>query len=273
MKKRLGILCVLFLATLPGGAALAAGEGAKLKVLVVTGGHGFKREPFFQGFEDWNYRRLLAQSVRPAANKSDGGDWISLSDGKSLDDWIQRGGKARYRIEKGEIIGTSVPNTPNSFLCTRREFTNFVLELEFKVDNGLNSGVQIRSHCFDEPTEFQWQEKKIKVPAGRVHGLQVEIDPSSRAWTGGVYEEGARGWLNDLKNNEAARKAFRAGEWNKFRIECRGEAIRTWLNDVPAADLQDSRVRSGFIGLQVHGVGGNDKPLEVRFRTIRLKEL
>ncbi len=187
------------------------------RVVFIQLGHG----P--EAFEDSNYRRLLAQSVRWAANRSDRGAWISLSNGRSLDGWIQRGGKVRYRIENGQIIGTSVPNTANSYLCTRREFTNFVLELEFKVDTDLNSGVQIRSHCFDEPTEFEWNGKKIEVPAGRVHGLQVEIDPSSRAWTGGVYEEGARGWLNDLKNNEAARKAFRAGEWNKFRIECRGE--------------------------------------------------
>jgi type 1 glutamine amidotransferase len=239
----------------------------KSRVVFIQLGHG----P--EAFVDSNYRRLLAQGVGWAANKSDGGDWISLSAGASLDGWIQRGGKARYRMENGEIIGTSVPNTVNSFLCTRREFTNFVLELDFKVDTGLNSGVQIRSHCFDEPTEFQWQEKEIRVPAGRVHGLQVEIDPSSRAWTGGVYEEGARGWLNDLKNNEAARKAFRAGEWNRFRIECRGETIKTWLNDVAAADLKDSRVRSGFIGLQVHGVGTNATPQEVRFRNIRLQEL
>jgi hypothetical protein len=88
-----------------------------------------------------------------------------------------------------------------------------------------------------------------------------------------VYEEGARGWLNDLKDNEAARKAFRGGEWNALRIECRGDWIRTWLNDVPAADLKDGRVRSGFIALQVHGVGKNEKPLEVRFRGLRLKEL
>ena len=205
-------------------------------------------------------------------NKADSGGWIPLCDGRTLDGWIQRGGKAKYHVEDGQIVGTSVPNTGNSFLCTTRHFTNFVLELEFKVDGGLNSGVQLRSHRFDEPTEFEWQGKKIKVPAGRVHGLQVEIDPSDRAWTGGVYEEGARGWLNDLKANDAARKAFRAGEWNRFHIECRVDSIKTWLNDVPAADLKDSRVSSGFIALQVHGVRQNEKPMKVRFRNLRLKE-
>jgi hypothetical protein len=166
-----------------------------------------------------------------------------------------------------------VPGEPNSFLCTVRNFTNFVLEYEFKVDDGLNSGVQIRSHCFDDPTSFEWQGKTIKVPAGRVHGLQVEIDPSARAWTAGVYEEGARGWLNDLKTNEPARKAFKSGDWNKVRVECRGDSIKTWLNEVSAADLHDSRVPSGFIGLQVHNVGKTGKVMEVRFRGLRIKEL
>ncbi|MBM3833441.1 MAG: DUF1080 domain-containing protein [Verrucomicrobia bacterium] len=214
--------------------------------------------------------------VRPGTAKADptqGRPWISLFDGKTLEGWRQRGGNAKYRVEEGQIIGTCVPNTPNSFLCTTKEFSDFALELEFKVDQGLNSGVQIRSHCFDEATEFEGNGKRIRVRPGRVHGLQVEIDTSKRAWTGGIYEEGARGWLNDLKNNEAARNAFKHGEWNKFRVECRGDSIKTWINDVPAADLKDGRVSSGLIGLQVHGVGQREQALEVRFRNIRLREL
>lgn len=196
-----------------------------------------------------------------------------LWDGKTLDGWIQRGGRALYRVEAGQIVGTSVPDTPNSFLCTQRQYTNFILELEFKVDPGLNSGVQIRSHAFDQPTEIEWKGKPIKVAAGRVHGYQVEIDPSSRAWSGGIYDEGRRGWLNDLKENQAAQKAFKPGDWNQFRIECRGDSIKTWINGVPAADLKDGLTPSGFIALQVHGVGKNAKPMEIRFRNLRLKEL
>jgi hypothetical protein len=195
--------------------------------------------------------------------------WHSPFDGNSLAGWIQRGGAARYRVESGEIVGTSVPNTSNSFLCTERDYGDFVLEIEFKVDPNLNSGVQVRSQVFDEPREVAGK----KVPAGRVHGYQVEIDPKPRAWSGGIYDEGRRGWLNDLKDNEAARKAFKQGEWNKFRIECRGDSIKTWINGVPAADLRDSMTPRGFIALQVHGVGDRTDPLEVRWRNIRLQEL
>jgi hypothetical protein len=212
----------------------------------------------------------------PAVSAADADGWVSLFNGKDLDGWVQRGGKAKYSVEDGQLVGRSVPNTANSFLCTKKDYADFVLELEFKVDADLNSGVQVRSHCFDKPTKFEAGGKEKTIPAGRVHGYQVEIDPDvkrGRLWTGGIYEEGRRGWLQDLKNNELARKAFKPNEWNKFRIECRGDHIRTWLNGVPAADLKDAAERSGFIALQVHGVGKKTEPLEVRFRNLRIKEL
>jgi hypothetical protein len=174
-------------------------------------------------------------------------------------------------------VGRSVPNTGNSFLCTRKHFGDFILELAFKVDADLNSGVQIRSHVYDEDRVLELDGKKIPIPAGRVHGYQVEIDPDvkrGRLWTGGIYDEGRRArFLYDLAKNEPARKAFKPDEWNQFHIECRGDSIKTWLNGVAAADLKDAVTASGFIGLQVHGVGKREKPLEVRFRDLRIKEL
>ena len=214
---------------------------------------------------------LHQASVGSADQPEEG--WVNLFNGKDLEGWVQRGGKAAYRVEDGQIVGISKPKTANSFLCTKKDYADFILDLEFKVQNPLNSGVQIRSQCFDEPKVVELGGKAIKIAAGRVHGYQVEIDPSDRAWTGGIYDEGRRGWLQDLKNNEPARKAFKQGEWNKFHIECKGDSIKTWLNGVPVADLKDSVTPSGFIGLQVHGVKEREDPLEVRFRNLRIKEL
>lgn len=219
---------------------------------------------------------LLVSSTLCSATVGPADGWLSLFNGKDLDGWIPRGGKAKYRADNGEIIGTSVPNTTNSFLCTKNDYSDFILELEFKVHPDLNSGVQIRSQCFDEPKTVTLGGKEIKIPAGRVHGYQVEIDADvkrGRLWTGGIYDEGRRGWLVDLKNNEPARKAFKPEEWNQFHIECKGDSIKTWLNGVPAAELKDDVTASGFIGLQVHGVGKREEPLEVRFRNLRIKEL
>ena len=186
---------------------------------------------------------------------------IALFSGQDLTGWIQRGGNATYAVEDGCIVGRTAPNQPNSFLCTTGDYTDFVLTLEFKVDDALNSGVQIRSRSTSDHED------------GRVHGYQVEIDPSDRSWTGGIYDEGRRGWLDDLADNETARAAFRRGEWNSMRVEAVGDRIRTWINGVPCADLRDDMTPSGFIALQVHGVGSRTDPLEVRWRRITLTHL
>jgi hypothetical protein len=210
----------------------------------------------------------------PAAEPTDG--WVNLFNGKDLDGWVRRGGEAKYTAEDGHIVGRSVPNTGNSFLCTTKTYRHFELELEFKADADLNSGVQVRSEYVEEGKTVKSAGKEIKGgKGGRVFGYQVEIDPDvkkNRMWTAGIYDEGRRGWLKDLKDNEPARKAFKPNEWNKLRIECRGDTIKTWLNGVPAAELKDDATPSGFIGLQVHAVGKKTEPLEVRFRNIRIKE-
>jgi hypothetical protein len=214
----------------------------------------------------------LAATLNTARSAEQDG-WVNLSNGKDLAGWEQHGGKAKYRVESGEIVGTAVPNTGNSFLCTQRPYTNFILELEFKVDPSLNSGVQIRSEVFPQATSAVIDGKTYKFPADRVHGYQVEIDPGKRAWTGGIYDEGRRAWLKNLEKNDNARAAFKQKEWNKFRIECVGDSIKTWLNGAIAAELKDSVTPAGIIALQVHGVGKREDALEVRWRNLRIKEL
>jgi len=186
--------------------------------------------------------------------------WQYLFNGKNLEGWKQLGGEAEFHVEDGVIVGTSVLNTPNSFLCTKKMYSDFILELEVLVDTAMNSGIQIRSNSFKDYKN------------GIVHGYQVEIDPSERAWSGGIYDEGRRGWLYSLENNEPAKKAFRNGEWNKYRIEAIGNSIKTWVNDIPAADLVDNKTAEGFIGLQVHGIGNNKEKenIKVYWRNIRI---
>jgi Domain of Unknown Function (DUF1080) len=194
-----------------------------------------------------------------------------IFDGKTLDGWVQRGGKARYTVEDGCIVGTSVAESGNSFLCTTQSYGDFILELELNAHTNLNSGIQIRSHCFDYPTNFVWDGKTNTIPAGRVHGYQIEVDNRpERRWSGGFYEEGRRGWLQSPTNNPAGQAAYKFGEWNKYRIECVGDSFKTWINGVPVTDATDTAASSGFIALQVHGT---DKAgLQVRFRNIQIQE-
>lgn len=218
----------------------------------------------------------MCHAAAQAESKDEQVNFVPLFDGKSLDGWVQKGGTATYEVIDGAIVGTSVPKTGNSFLCTERDYADFILEVEFKVDPLLNSGIQIRSNVYDEPkTYIDNDGKEVKVNAGRVHGYQVEIDPSDRAWSGGIYDEGRRGWLFDLKDKPEAQKAFKQNQWNHYRIECRGDSIKTWVNGVPATDLKDDMTKTGFIALQVHGIGNDEKKVgkQIQWRNIKIAVL
>lgn len=187
--------------------------------------------------------------------------WTPLFNGEDLNNWVKRNGEATYHIEGEMIVGTSTINTPNTFLCTKETYQDFILEYEFMVDHRLNSGVQIRSESYDAYRD------------GRVHGYQVEIDPSDRAWTGGIYDEARRGWLYSLARNQPARAAFKQGQWNHIRVEAIGTTIRTWINGVMAANLVDGMTNEGFIALQVHGIGNDESRAgtTVKWKNIRIK--
>lgn len=179
--------------------------------------------------------------------KKDTTPWVSLFDGKTLNGWTQKGGQANYEVKDGIIIGTTVHDTPNSFMTSDKMYGDFILELEYKVDSSMNSGIQIRSNSFPHYRN------------GQVHGYQIEIDPSTRAWSAGIYDEGRRGWLHPLTDNLAAQKAFKQNDWNHYRIEAIGDTIKTWINQVPASYLIDDKTASGFIGLQVHSIRKDKK--------------
>ena len=185
--------------------------------------------------------------------------WISLFDGTSLEGWSQKGGAAVYEVRDGQIVGITVGDTPNSFLTTETHYDDFILELEFKVDPSMNSGIQIRSNSFP-----YYQN-------GRVHGYQVEIDPSERAWSAGIYDEGRRGWLHPITENSEAKTAFKQNDWNHYRIEAIGDTLRTWINGIPASHLVDEATAGGFIALQVHSIGEDqEEGTEILWRNIRI---
>ena len=183
-------------------------------------------------------------------------DWQSLINGNDLSGWQQVGGTANYQAEGNEIVGYAVANTPNSFLTTKEHYSDFILEYEMLADPTMNSGVQIRSHVGEN---------------GVVQGYQVELDPTHRRFTGGLYDEQRRRWMYPLSRNEKGRNAFRNGHWNHFRVEAIGDSIRVWVNGIQTVDLVDDMTAEGFFGLQIHRIrdaalAGNT----VRWRNLRI---
>ncbi|MDR0415583.1 MAG: DUF1080 domain-containing protein [Prevotellaceae bacterium] len=185
-------------------------------------------------------------------------EWTPLFNGKNLKGWKKLNGTAEYKVKDGAIVGISKMNTPNTFLATEKSYGDFILEFDFKVDDGLNSGVQLRSHSLKSYRN------------GKVHGYQFEIDPSDRKWSGGLYDEERRGWLYPMTVNRNGQQAFARGVWNKVRIEAAGNAIATWINGVPCANLWDDVDAEGFIALQVHSIGNNK---ELEGKTVSWKDI
>ncbi len=180
---------------------------------------------------------LASAEINPAKEK-----WINLFNGKDLTGWKQVNGKAKYEVVDGVIVGTAVKDTPNSFIITEKTYGDFILEVSFKIDEGINSGIQFRS---------------LQGPGadGRVMGYQMEVENNKeRGWSGGIYDEARRGWLYPVELNPSAKSAYKWGDWNTYRIECIGTSMRTWVNGVPISYLVDDLTSNGFIALQVHSI-------------------
>jgi len=183
-------------------------------------------------------------------------EWTPLFNGKNLKGW-KKLGKAEFKVVDGVTSGIYKMNIPNTFLVTEKDYGDFILEFDFKIDDGLNSGVQFRSQSLKDYND------------GVVHGYQFEIDGK---WSGGIHDESRRGWVYPLTENPVAQNAFKKGEWNKARIEASGNSMRTWINGIQCAYLWDDMTPKGFIALQVHAIG-NDKAQNgktVNWRNMRI---
>lgn len=185
--------------------------------------------------------------------------WINLFNGKDLSGWKQVNGSAKYDVANGMIVGTCVKDSPNSFLAADKEYGDFILELEVKIEEGINSGIQFRS--------------AQRANDGRVYGYQMEVDHrKERSWSGGIYDEARRGWLYPVDLNPSAKAAYKWGDWNLYRIECIGNVIRTFVNGTPVAYLIDDASLKGIIALQVHAVyKPEDEGKKTYWRNIRIQ--
>ncbi|MGH6615949.1 3-keto-disaccharide hydrolase [Sphingomonas sp.] len=207
---------------------------------------------------------MVQASVRaappaPAATRAQA-PWRDITPRTGLAGWHVTGGKAAYDVDKGELVGHAAPGATNSWLVSDAQYGDFILEFDAQTDPALNSGVMIRGQSRPDYRD------------GVVYGYQAEIDPSSRRWSGGLYDEQRRQWLHTLGRNEPARRTFRSGEWNHYRVEAIGTRLRTWINGVPAADIVDDMDARGFIAFQVHAIpdAAAARRPEVRFRNVQI---
>lgn len=218
---------------------------------------------------------VLSVLVVPAFVQAEDGwqEWFKdgLGDAKVVS------GQAKYEVKDGVLIGTTVDGSPNTFLA-KGPFKDFELQFEVKVDDQLNSGVQVRSHLAKEGDPAPEGAKGTKpLPAGRLYGPQCEIAVDGSA--GNFYDEARRGtWWSILTKTEAvrtddAKAAFKKGEWNHYRIVVQGNHYLSFVNGVKTADFSQPGDPEGHIGFQVHGIKKGDGPYSVRWRAVKFKSL
>jgi hypothetical protein len=179
-----------------------------------------------------------------------------LFDGKGFTGW--EGNLKTFRIEHGAIVGGSLkdPIPRNEFLCTKEEFSNFVLKLKFRLlGEGANAGVQIRSRRIPDHNE--------------VIGYQADL---GEGWWGALYDESRRNKALVKPDDEKVKKAVKRNDWNTYTIRCEDRRIRTWINGTLMIDYtepDDKIEQTGIIGLQIHG----GPPSEAWYKDITLERL
>lgn len=185
---------------------------------------------------------------------------VPLFDGKTLSGWEGDIGPT-WRVEDGAIVGGSLTTTVprNDFLVTTRDYANFILRLEYKLEGTegfLNSGIQFRSRRLDKP-------------AYEMIGYQADI---GTGYWGALYDEQRRKRVLAAPDQKTVLAHVRLNDWNRYEIHAEGRRIRLVLNGQQTVDYQETDEtlpQTGLIGLQVHGGG---KAL-VRFRNITIQEL
>jgi Domain of Unknown Function (DUF1080) len=177
--------------------------------------------------------------------------FTAIFNGKDLSGWTAHGTEKWY-VENGELICESGADKQYGYLSTNKNYKNFVLELQFKLEANGNSGVFIRSG----------------IEGTKISGWQVEVAPPGYH-TGGIYESYGREWLIQPKPEDE--KILKATDWNTLKIEAIGDEVTSYLNGSKMVYIKDEKIGAGqgFIALQIHDGGG----IKVRWKNIRIKSL
>ena len=189
----------------------------------------------------------------------------SIFNGENLDGWVLMGKKGvGYGVTNGAIYCAT---GSGGNLFTEKEYENFAIRFEFKLENGSNNGIGIRAPLDGDAAYL---------------GMEIQVLDEGAAekgkW-GKLREEQFHGSIYGVA---AAKKGALkpVGEWNTQLIIANGRQITVVLNDVTILDANINNINEpaliakhpglfrerGHIGFLGHGD-------YIEFRNIRVKEL
>jgi hypothetical protein len=196
-----------------------------------------------------------------------------LFNGKDLSGWTPKGGFSKFEAKDGIIVGTCVPGSDSTYLCTdKMDYTEFVFTCEMKWLTKGNTGVMFRSQTKQEMKTDKKDPTK-KTEKTTVFGPQAEMEGPGRdrCWSGGIYGQSCGGWFYPmwLAEHKPARDSLNDAGWNRLAIMAKGNVVKTWLNGEPAAHWVNDTYLKGLFGLQIH----SGKDTVVHWRNIQFKPL
>ena len=201
---------------------------------------------------------IISALITLPASLAAEGKTVSLWDGKTFNGWEGDTNKS-FRIQDGAIVaGTMKEKIPrNEFLCTTRNYSNFILTLKFKlVGEGSNAGIQFRTKRIPNHHE--------------VSGYQADMgDPQ---WWGCLYDESRRNKVLAQSNMAEVNKVLKRNDWNEYKIKAEGKRIQLWINGLQTIDYteKDANIdESGVIAVQIH----SGPPSEAWYKDITIQEL
>jgi hypothetical protein len=189
---------------------------------------------------------LASASLARAAEKAPA--LKPIFNGKDLTGWAVPSPNPFWRVENGVLIGQNDEKQTGSMLKTEKSYKNFIIELEARVEDPMDSGLFMRTPA-------------LQMQIGKSISLKKEM-------TGSFYI-GKAGYIEAGQAKDAV-KLLKAGDWNKIRLEAKGDTFTVWLNGTKASQYTTSGYPdAGPISVQVHPkIGG-----KVEFRNIRVAEL
>lgn len=202
---------------------------------------------------------ILVTTIGAAAEKEAG--FVSLFDGKTLKGW--KGAVKGYVVEDGAIV--CIPKK-GGFLYTDKEYANFEIRFEFKLEPGSNNGLGIRTPIPGNPAYAGMELQILDNTAAKYKNLKPH------QYHGSIYGvvPAKRGFLKPV------------GQWNQETVICNGKQVTVILNGetIVDADIEKASTPKTIDGNKHPGLkrdkgyicfcGHGDR---VKFRNLRIKEL
>ena len=158
------------------------------------------------------------------------------------ENWI-KGGTSSWTFENGELVGVSADSSAG-FTFSNEQYGDFVLNLEFYPDSTINSGVFVR--CINQELSFS-----------DCYEINIwDLHPNQKNRTGSIVNR-----VSPLST------VYTLDKWNTYKIVCKENNIKAWINGIQTVDFTDDQIAEGYIGLQTLGSG------TVKLRNVKIGKL